>query len=379
MLVRPIRLVVCTLVLALPLAAAAGCGATKKRTIKQELVSAQSHLAASKAASFTLRVADGKGSLADLAADSGDLPAAAVKDLIGASVRYTFDAASAAKIKGVDGSASEAELRSALADVRFAIAVKDAKTTVAEIRLVDSALFARVDLDEIDRVAKEAGSDGVADSVDEFIDSAPDEYQPALRDAKAGKWLKLPLTDYLDKIKDLTDSLPTPAPSTAGDVQQTGEDLLTAIKPFVKVTDANDSSSQRVLDVNVDARGALKAALGVLKTAKGLPFVDVFQGITPAEVDKSIRPGSAHGTISLADGHLTQVTVDLASIEALDPDFRTHKLSGSSVVVDVDDSAGAVTAPTDNVSDVDVKGLLDDLLQGFGESFGTALSGDVTS
>ncbi|MFN2536719.1 MAG: hypothetical protein ABR549_01025 [Mycobacteriales bacterium] len=379
MLVRPARFVAGTLVLALPLVAAAGCGAAKKRSIKQELVAARSNLADSKAASFTLRLTDSKGALAALAAKDGDLPEAAAKDLLGGSVTYTFDAASASKLRTVDSSASDAELKSALADVHFAIAVKDAKTTVAEIRLVDSTLFARVNLVEVDRLAKEAGSDGVGSSVDDFIAGAPEPYQPALKDAKAGKWLKLPLEGYLDKIKDLTTSLPTPGPSASSDLQRTGKDLFAAVQPFIKVTDANNSSSKRVLNVDVDARPALKAALGVLKTAKELPFGEVFQGIGPGDIDAHVAPGRAHGTVTLADGHLTQVTVDVESIRRLDPHASGTSLAGSSVVLDVDDSAASVKAPTDDVSDVDVKALLDDLLKGFTESFGASLSGDVSS
>lgn len=377
--VRPARLVAGSLVLVLPLAAVAGCGAAKKRTIKQELVSARDHLADSDAASVTLRFDDAKGNLAALATKDGDLSAAAAKDILGGSVTYTFDAKSASKIKSVDSNASTSDLKTALADVHLALAVKDAKGTVAEIRLVDSTLYARVDFDEIDRVAKEAGSDGVGSSVDDFIAGAPDEYQPALKDARAGKWLKLPLQGYLDKLKDLTKSIPTPAPSSGTDLNKTGNDLLTAVKPYVKVTDANNSSSKRVLDVNVDARAALKAALGVLKTSKGLPFGDALENVAPSEIDKNIGPGNAHGTVTLEDGHLTQVTVDMESIRALDPNKGSDSLAGSSVVLDVDDSADKVKAPTENVSSVDVKALVDDLFRGFTESFGAAFSGDVSS
>lgn len=377
--VRPARLVAGSLVVVLPVAAVAGCGVEKKRTIRQELVSARDHLAASDAASVTLRLDDSKGRLAALAAKDGKLPAAAVKDLLGSSVTYTFDARSAAKIKSVDSSASAAQLQAALADVHLALAVRDARTTVAEIRLVDSTLYARVDLTEIDRVAKEAGSDGVASSFDDFISSAPAEYRPALQDARAGKWLKLPLAGYLDKVKDLTKSLPTPAPSSGAHLRRTERDLLTAVKPYVKVTDANNSSSKRVLDVNVDARGALKAALGVLQASSDLPFGDALKRVTPADVDTHVGPGRAHGTVTLQDGHLTQVTLDLESIRALDPHKTGDSLAGSSVVLDVDDSAGTVKAPTDNVSSVDVKALVDDLLQSVTSSFGAAFRGDVRS
>ncbi|MCW2670093.1 MAG: hypothetical protein JWO27_1990 [Frankiales bacterium] len=376
---HPARLVAGTLVLALPLAAAAGCGAVKKRSIKQELTSARSHLADSSAASFTLRLEDKQGSLAALAKKSGDVPDAAVKDLLGGSVTYTFDAKSAQQLKGVDPSSSTAELKKALAGVRFALAVKDAKATVAELRLVDSTLFARVDIAEIDRVAKEAGSDGVAASFDDAIASAPAEYRPALRDLKAGKWLKLPLAGYLAKLKDAVGSLPTPSPGKSGDLQKTRDDLMTALKPYVSVTDANDSSSKRVLDVNVAARPALKAALAVLKRSKGLPFASALQDVQASAIDKNIADGKVHGTITLADGHLTQVSLDLESIRALDPHKSSDSLAGSSVVVDVDDSADQVTAPADGVSSVDVKALVDDLFKNLSQGLSGRVSMGVSS
>ena len=375
---RPSRLAAGTLLLALPLAAAAGCGAAKKRTIKQELVSARSHLAASSADAFTLRLDDAKGSLAKAATKDGSLTAAAAKDLLGSSITVTVDAASATSIKSVSPGASESELKADLAKARFALQIKDAKATVAEIRLVDSTLFARVDVAEIDRVATEAGQDGVAQNVDDFIASAPREYQPALRDAKAGKWMKLPLADYIGKLKDVTKALPTPGPSAGTDGKKLENDVLTAVKPYVKVTDANDSSSDRVLDVKVDVRGAVKALLGVAKTTKGLPFADQIGAVDPAEVDKNVKSGTANGTIRLADGHLKQVAVDLGSSEALDASSDTHALAGSRLVVDVDDSADEVAAPTSNLSDVDVKALIDDLFQNLTQTFG-GLTGDVSS
>jgi hypothetical protein len=377
--IRSTRLVAGTLVLALPLVAAAGCGVAKKRSIKQELTSARTHLANSEAASFTLRLEDKRGSLAALAKKGGDLPEAAVKELLGGSVTYTFDAKSAQQLKGVDGRSSTDQLKKALAGVRFAVAVRDAKATVAELRLVDSTLFGRVDVTEIDRIAKEAGSDGVAGSFDDAIASAPPEYRPALRDAKAGKWLKLPLAGYLAKIKDAVGSLPTPAPGGSGDLQKTRQDLFTALKPYVTVTDANDSSSKRVLDVNVAARPALKAALAVLKRSKGLPFAGALQDVQPSAIDHNVSDGKAHGTITLTDGHLTQVTLDLESIRTLDPGKSSDSLAGSSVVLDVDDSADQVKAPTDGVSRVDVKALVDDLFTNLTAGLGSSVSMGVSS
>jgi hypothetical protein len=381
--VRITRLAAGTLVLVLPLAAAAGCGAAKKRTIKQELSAAQQNLADSSAVSVTLRLGDAKGNLVKAARSDGSLTAAGAKDVIGGSVTYTYDAKSARKISGLDADASQEQLKTALADVHLAISVKDAAKTVGEIRLVDSTLFARIDVAEIDRVAEEGGSDGFAASFDDFIDSAPAQYQPALKDVKAGKWLKLPLSPYLDKLKDAVSSLPTPTASSKSEVTKTAGDVFAAVQPYIKVTDANDSSSDRKLDVTVDVRPAVKAALTVLQGSPGLPFGEALKGVTPADVDDNIAAGKARGTITLSNGHLKQVSVDLGSIMALDPKKSGPDLSGGSVVLDVDDSADAVSAPTDDVSSVDVKALIDDLLKGvtksFTEGFSSSLSGDVSS
>jgi hypothetical protein len=375
----PTRLAAGTLVLALPLVAAAGCGVAKKRTIRQELSAAERNLADSEAASFTLHLDDAQGSITKAATSDGSLPEAAAKDLVGSSITVTLDPASARQIKAVKRDASENELKTDLAKARLSLRVKDAEATVAELRLVDSALWVRVDISEIDRVAKEAGQDGVAQQVDDFIASAPAEYQTALKDAKAGKWMKLPLSDYLGSLKDLTSSLPTPAASSPSG-GRLGKDVLAAVKPYVKVTDANDSSSKRVLDVRVDVRGAANALLSVAKGSKELPFGDALAAVTPAQVDAHVRAGTANGTITLSDGHLEQVAVDLGSIEALDATSRDRTtLAGSRLVLDVDDSADQVAAPTSNVSGVDVKALVDDLFKGVSQRFGAGLSGDVTS
>lgn len=368
----PTRLVAGSLALALPLVAAAGCGAAKKRSIKEELKAAGQHLADSSATSVTLRLTDGKGNLAKEAANGSDLDPSAVKDLLGSSVTYTFDGKSAAKVKSVDASASESELKADLADVHLSLVVKDAVKALGEIRLVDSTLFARVDVAEIDKLAREAGSDGFASGFDDFISSAPAQYQPALKDVKAGKWMKLPLSGYVGKLQEGLKSLPSAAPKS--ELQGTGRQLLDAVKPYVKVTDANDSSSNRVLDVTVDARPAVKAALKVLQGAPGLPFASELKKVSGADVDKGLAAGKARGTITLSDGHLKQVAIDIDSIRRLDPKASTSTdLAGSDVVLDVDDSADAVTAPTDDVSGADVKALLEDLFSQFTSGFGTSV------
>ncbi len=364
-----------TLVLALPLAAAAGCGAAKKRTIKQELAAAQKNLLDSDATSITLRLDDAKGNLAKEASKSGDVSTADAKDLLTSSVTFTFDGKSASTIRGIDAKASESDLKKALADVHLAVSVKSSSGTLGEIRLVDSTLFARIDVAHIDKTVGKASKADFSSGFDDFIDGAPAEYQAALKDVKAGKWLKLPLTSYVGKLQDSLKDLPSDATASSDDLTRTGKDLFAAIKPFIKVTDANDDPDNRKLNVDIEARPAVKAGLGVLKTAKGLPFGDARNDGTQAAGDDHHAAGHAPGPITLSDGHLKQVTVDIDSIRKLDPNAdKALDLAGSSVVLDIDDSADQVKAPTSDVSDADVKALIDDLFSQFTESFGASAS-----
>jgi hypothetical protein len=341
------RLAAGTLVLALPLAAAAGCGVEKKRSVKAEFASAQSNLSNSKAASFTLRLEDGKGNVEKLATQDDAAPKEVVSALLGASVTYTVDPASDATLKSivVKGSAP-LKLSEQLKKTNAAFVVRDSTATVAELRLVAGVLYARVDLAEIGRLAKAGGVKDFDGQLDDFVNQADPKLATGLKEVRAGKWVTLPIADYLQKFQDLAKSFTggltgepgtkaTPSPQEYSDL---GKKLFAAVKPYVKVTDANDSSSKRVLDVDVKARPAVKAALALLQTEKGLPFAGFLKGVTPADVDSN-----------------------LASIRTLDPKAGKDSLAGSSVVLDVDDSADQVTAPTD-LAAFDLGALIDSFL-----------------
>lgn len=360
------RLAAGTLALALPLAAAAGCGVEKRQSVKAELRAAEHHLGASRAASFTLRLDDAKGSVAALAGKDG-APKALVGDLVRTSITYTVDAASNATLAGLGaGAGSSASVAEQLKKVDVGLLVRDGSAELGELRLVAGVLYARVDLAEIGRLAKEGGVDDFDSKLDDAVAQADPRLASGLKDVRAGKWVKLPLASYLDKFQELAKGFTGLAPGaptpTKADYTDLGKRLFAAVKPYIKVTDANDSSSDRVLDVDVKARPAVKAALSLLQAEKGLPFAGLLGGVTPADVDKGLADGTAHGTITLASGHLKQVSVDLESIRTLDPHAGSGSLAGSSVVVDVDDSAGTVSAPTD-LSGFDLGALLDSFLQ----------------
>ncbi len=375
---RSVRLAAGTLALALPLAAAAGCGAEKKRTIKAELASAQTNLESSRAASFTLRVADAKGNLKAAATKDGDLADALADALVGASVTYTVDPVGSTTLKQAGG-AGIGDATAMLKKTNLAFVIRDDKTVLGEIRIVAGVLYLTVDLGEIGRLAKENGTTDFDAQLDSFVADGPPEAAALVRDLRAGKWISLDAGKYVDQLTQLGEGFlgasASPAPF---DSKALGADLFAAVKPYVKVTDANDSAKDRVLDVTVQARPAIKAALKVLTASKDVPLAgDLFGSITPADVDKFVANGLAKGQITLKDGHLTKVSVDLESIRRLATDPGTTNLAGVSAVLEVDDSADEVTAPTD-LSSVKVDDLLQQLFDGFsnaGAATGTASYG----
>jgi hypothetical protein len=364
------RLAAGTLALALPLAAVAACGAEKKKTVSQEFAAAQAFLGDSKAASFTLRLADDKGSLKKLVtAENEDMPAVVVDALLGGSITYVTDAAGDATLKSVQAEAANpTDLKASLKKVNMAFVIKDAKAELVELRLVAGNLYAHVNLVEVGRLAEASGVEDFDAMLDESLGSMDRRFGKGLADVRAGKWLKLPLADYLDQLQDLAGSVvpggvPTAAPE-GYDASALGKKAYEAVKPFVKVTDANDSSADRVLDVKVQARPALKALLGVLKAEKDLPFAGLLGDVLPSSIDEHIAEGEATGTIRLKDSHLTQVAVDLESLRLLAKDPGKDSLAGVRIVLDVDDAAAEVTAPTD-LAALDLGSILEEFLDAF--------------
>jgi hypothetical protein len=377
---RSLRLLAGTLVLALPLAAAAGCGAEKKKTVKQEFAAAQSYLGDSKAASFTLRFDDAQGNFAKMVNKDGDTKPALVQALLKGSITYLTDPAGAATLKSVKTQAvNPTDLKAALDKVNAAFVIRDDKAELVELRLVAGDLYAHVNLTEIGVLAKAGGTSDFDAQLDNSLGAMDPRLAQGLTDVRAGKWLKLPLAKYLDQLKDLAGTFsgitpPSTTPGKTYDVNGLLDKAYAAVKPYVKVTDANDSSKDRVLDVKVQAAPALKALLAVLKAEKDLPFASMLADVSPAEIDKNVKGGEARGTIKLHDSHLTQVAVDLESLRQLSTDPGTDSFAGVQVVVDVDDSADQLSAPTD-LSSLDLGALLDDFLQSFTAPMSSSFSG----
>lgn len=362
-----VRLAAGTLALALPLLAAAGCGVEKKKTVAAEWAAAQANLEKSKAVSVTLRLDDAQGSLVKLAEQDGT-PAALVQAVLKGSITFTGDPAGSTTLQHLAPTASDADIKASLEKVSFGFLVRDDKAAIGEIRLVAGDLYVRVDMKEISRLAKAGGKTDLDAQLDRMIGSLDPRLRQAVTEVRAGKWLKLPVSKYLTQLQGLAKGF-DPALGQAGtakknDFRGLGKKVVAAVKPYVTVVDANDSSSERVLDVKVQARPALKAVLGVLKAEKGLPFTGMLD-LSAADIDKHVADGTAHGTITLKNSHLKQLTVDVESLRLLSTDPGKDSAAGVRLVVDVDDHAAPLTAPTD-LAKVDLGAILEEFLQGFG-------------
>jgi hypothetical protein len=362
-----VRLAAGTLALSLPLLAAAGCGVEKKKTVAAEWSAAQANLEKSKAVSVTLRLDDAQGNLAKQAKKDGTADAI-VQAVLKGSITFTGDPAGSATLQQLKPTASAADAKASLEKVNFGIVVRDDKAAIGEIRLVAGDLYARVDMKEISRLAKAGGDAGFDAQLDQTIGSLDPRLRQALTDVRAGKWLKLPLSKYLTQLQELAKGF-DPALGQADtakkyDYNGLGMKVVAAVKPYVKVVDANDSSSERVLDVKVQARPALKAVLAVLKAEKSLPFAGLLD-VTPAQIDENVADGTAHGTITLKDSHLKQVTVDIESLRLLSTDPGKDSAAGVRLVVDIDDQAAQLTAPTD-LAKVDLGAIVEEFMQSMG-------------
>lgn len=356
------RLAAMTALVALPLAAAVGCGKaadSKKASVQDTLQKAADNLQASGAASFTLHLDDPAGKLKRSAtsATTSPLTAGQADALLGGTVTVTYDPVAGKTLADVQKLPATTPLADRLKSVNVAMSVKADGGSVAEVRLVDGDLYARVGLDTISDLAKKGGSSGIDGQIEQFASSAPAQLAPLVADVRAGRWLKLPLAPYAPQLDALLKAQPSATPgATSG--------LVAAVTPFVTVTDAGSKDGADVLDVTVQAKQALKAVAGsIAAMTAGLPGAS---SLNTAQLD-GLGDGTVDGQVFLKDDHLTRMTLDLGSAVRLRPASASPApdVAGSLLTLDVDDSADEVTAPTD-VSSADVASLVQQALAAFG-------------
>ena len=359
------RLTAAVAVLVLPLVAVAGCGAQKKASIRGELTAAGQSLQDAKALTVTVHVQDVKDALRGLLtkAPGGSAPQIADAVLLG-SVAVTVDAAGNKTLRELGAGATTAPTAERLKSLNMAIVVSGKDGPLAQLRLVEGVLYANVDLTKIKALVESRGTKDFDAKLDAAGEGAPPVFAQLLKDIRAGKWVKLSLVDHLKEITSLTSGLSPQAGAASKSPAPTFDKTLfdklyAAIKPYVTVTDANNSSQDRVLDVKVALKPAVKAALASFKGAPGFAALD---SLDTAKLD-TLKDGTVNGTITLKKSHLTKITLDLASVQAVSPSKSGDVVTGGLLVVDIDDSAAELTAPTD-VSSTDLDKLFSELFSG---------------
>jgi hypothetical protein len=360
------RLTAGVALVALPLGAAVGCGSAataQKDSVQTSLQKASDNLKASGSTSFELRLEDPTGSLKKAATSGADATKPEQADLLlGGRVSFTVDPTGGKTLADLQTMDPALPITEQLKASNIAMTVQADGGAVVQVRLVGGDVYANVDVDKASDLATKAGSPSdLGQQLDEAAAQAPAQLAPILTDVRAGKWLKLPLAPYAEQLKALQ---PTPGASASIDSRRLGMDLLNAVKPYVAVTDASSDGDTRVLDVKVQAKQALKAAVTSLKAMGGA--VPGLAQLDTSSLD-AIGDGTANGQVTLESDHLTKITLDLGSAVALAPVGATPApdLSGALVTIEVDDSADDVTVP-DDVSWVDLGALVDNALASLG-------------
>ncbi len=333
------------------------CGQQKKASIKAELQAAQTNLGRSSAVSVTLHLTDPGGRLrAAMTGGSGSVPPAVADAILAGDLQLTVAAADGRTLDQLSGLRSR-PVGEQLKAANLAFVVHAGHGSLFELRIVGGSLYARVDDALLSRLAGHPVLGGL-------FAGAPAALQGLVADVKAGKWLTVPLGTYADQLSKLA-----PALAGRGSVPPSlppglGSSLMSAVRPYISVTDAGNDSHRRVLDVRVQLKPALAAALRTVKSG-GTVFPGL--GALDGAITSGLRSGTVKGTITLRDSHLSQVTLDLASLRDVAPVHASFPpLAGSALTLDVNDAAAAPQAPTD-LSSFDLGKLLSSLLGGLGK------------
>ncbi|TAK69690.1 MAG: hypothetical protein EPO13_07500 [Actinomycetota bacterium] len=303
---------------------------------------ALANLQAATAATFTIRLDDPNDNLVSHAREADRRSTAALAD---STVTVTVTAPAGSTLGQAAGPASAGTDPSRTVGVSFAYAYRG--TTLVQLRLVAGVLYAKLDLPGLAAMTGTPGSKPWRKGVDsDPIFGAA--LGSVLTKLEAGKWLSLDLDTYQQVTDALSKSgLPgQPTPSQPDPAQISGW-----LQTVAEGVSANLTSIPRVdgattyVDVKVNARAAAAAIVDRLAGAN-VPGLDA-AAVPSAKADVAkIADGTVDGTLTITDGHLTRIAVDLHSLALLGDDRdAVAATDGVRLLVDVDDSAAAVSAP----------------------------------
>lgn len=344
--------------------AVAGCGAAG--SLRADNAHAKSSLQAAKSLSVTLGFSDPDGKLAK-AIRSGDSTTtqAQAAAVIGATISFTVSA-NGGRTLFAKGDPNQ-PLSHQVKQSNFDLTVSGLGGKLAEIRLVDGILYATSDIAAVKKAA-DLGGPGAGAQVDAFLTSVPPQLKQGADDLKAGKWLKVPIATYVEQLQKLAKAGggAAPDPAKARGYAKLGKDLQAAIKPNIGLTDLGATGDSRNVSIDIKVKQALTAVLGVLSSdaaTLGLPAGLIPKGDALEDVsDKTLS-----ATLTITRGHYTKLSVPFAGLAGLDahPSTSVPPFGSSAIVLQLDDSAAPVIAPT-NVSSFDIGALIDQFVSQFG-------------
>lgn len=350
-----------------------GCGVVGggAASLRDDNAHAKQALAAAKAVAVTIGFADPDGMLkkAFSTGDNQATPAQADAVVTG-SITITVSANNGRSVSSpaTPGLSTAEQVRQSNVD----LTVNGASGRLAELRLVDGTLYASTDIAAVRRVA-DLASPGSSAKVDELVNSSPPALRRGAEDLRAGKWIKVPLATYLDKLLKIAKDSGAEGvdPPAAGQYGVLLQQLRGAIRPHVGLRDLGASGSTRHVSVDVQVKDAVIAGLGVLRAnaarlgipAAAVPSADKLEGLSSKTLS---------AVLTIKGGHYTELSVPLAGLAALDahPSTPVPALGRSALLVELNDRASAVVAPTD-VSSFDVGSLIDPFLGALAGQAGT--------
>ena len=178
-----------SLVLALPLAAAAGCGA------REEDAPSRRSSPPRRATSPTARRPRSRcgrrhpaATSRALAVKDGSLETSLADALVGASITYVVDPTGDQTLGQSSASGTSLSTES-LKETNLAFVVRDDKATLGEIRVVDGVLYLHVDVEEIGRSGRGGRRGGLRRPLDAAGTDGPPELAGIIKDLRAGKWI----------------------------------------------------------------------------------------------------------------------------------------------------------------------------------------------
>jgi hypothetical protein len=212
-----------------------------------------------------------------------------------------------------------------------------------QFRLVGGTLYGAADLDLLDKLSALSGGAPATKA------AAP-VAKPYLDALRGGQWLQFPLASTLDLAQG---ALPAQAQHPATYAKLIPQTIAVLRRDVVVKTQSTSGDSATVA-LTVQVRAVADDFLRTLS-----PIVPPGALPTPADVAKQVTTGSLAATVQVQSGHFTRLTVPLEQLVKLDPHPGSDvpNFGGSSVVVDIDDSAAPITVPT-NLSQLSILRLL---------------------